>query len=62
MDARKPIQSFRDLDVYQRSYNAMLVVAQKVLNDLPNREKFDLVDQSRDLYHVDEEIILRLVV
>jgi len=106
MDIKKPIQSFRDLDVYQRAYNAMLVVAQRVLDNLPAREKFDLasqisrsskaiprlivegyakkhqkfgfqkylddamaesnetvvsLEQCRDLYHVDEEVIAKLV-
>jgi four helix bundle protein len=39
------IKSFRDLDVYQNSYRAMLEVHNKILPKLPSREKFDLVDQ-----------------
>src|SRR3989338_9864203 len=42
---KKPIKSFRDLDVYQTSYRAMLVVHQEVLPKLPTSEKYDLVDQ-----------------
>ena len=42
---RKPIRSFRDLDVYQGTYKAMLVVAKEVLPKLPESEKFDLRDQ-----------------
>ena len=43
--ARKPIHSFRDLDVYQNTYQAMLKVMHEVISKLPPREKFDLVDQ-----------------
>ena len=45
MEARKTIKSFRDLDVYQRSYNAMLNVFKKLLTKLPASEKYDLKDQ-----------------
>ena len=41
----KPIISFRDLHVYQTTYEAMLIVMREILPLLPNREKFDLVDQ-----------------
>lgn len=40
-----PIKSFRDLEVYQNSYKAMVIVAKDVLPLLPSREKFDLTDQ-----------------
>jgi len=39
------IRSFKDLDVYQNSYRAMLVVYEKILPNLPPKEKFDLYDQ-----------------
>lgn len=39
------IKSFRDLEVYQNSYKAMIIVAKEVLPLLPPREKFDLTDQ-----------------
>jgi four helix bundle protein len=42
---RKPIYSFRDLEVYQDSYKAMLEVAGKILPKLPPSEKYDLKDQ-----------------
>lgn len=42
---KKPIRSFRDLDVYQNTYNAMLTVAKEVLPKLPESEKYDLRDQ-----------------
>lgn len=44
-DSKKPIRSFRDLEVYQASYAAMLRVMKEVLPLLPEREKFDLTDQ-----------------
>lgn len=46
MDTGKtPIRSFRDLEVYQNSYQSSLTVAQKILPHLPEHEKFDLKDQ-----------------
>lgn len=41
----KPIISFRDLEVYQNSYQAMLIVMREILPSLPESEKFDLKDQ-----------------
>lgn len=43
--SRKPIVTFRDLEVYQNTYGAMLVVMHEVLPQLPPRERYDLVDQ-----------------
>ena len=42
---KKIIKSFRDLDVYQESYQAMLLVMKDVIPKLPNSEKYDLADQ-----------------
>lgn len=42
---RKSIYSFRDLEVYQDSYKAMLEVHNVVLPKLPYSEKNDLKDQ-----------------
>ncbi len=42
---RKPIYSFKDLEVYQESYKAMLDVSRKILPNLPESEKYDLKDQ-----------------
>ena len=39
------IKSFRDLEVYQNSYNASIEVAIKILSKLPAEEKFVLKDQ-----------------
>ena len=44
---RGPIRSYRDLEVYQISYNASIEILTKILPKLPNEEKFDLVDQLR---------------
>ncbi len=41
----KPITSFRDLIVYQRSYDAMLRISDEILSSLPEHEKYDLKDQ-----------------
>lgn len=42
---KKPIYSFRDLEVYQDSYEAMLVIARSILLKLPESEKYDLISQ-----------------
>src|SRR3990167_5802259 len=43
--SKKTITSFRDLEVYRNSYNAMLTVAKDVLPRLPESERYDLKDQ-----------------
>jgi len=43
--ANSPIKSYRDLDVYQRSYRAMLRVMKDLIPKLPTSEKYDLCDQ-----------------
>lgn len=40
--SKQPIKSFRDLDVYNASYEAMLVVFSEILPKLPPEEKDDL--------------------
>lgn len=45
METNNKITSYKDLDVYQRSYQASLLVIMKVLPNLPDSEKFDLKDQ-----------------
>jgi four helix bundle protein len=47
MDDKKKITSYRDLDVYQNSYSAMLLVMKEIVPKLPECEKFDLIDQLR---------------
>lgn len=42
---KKKITSYYDLDVYQRSYKASLIVIQKIIPNLPDSEKYDLKDQ-----------------
>jgi len=44
---RKTIKSFRDLQVYQNLYRAMILVLTEVIPKLPKEEWFDLVDQMR---------------
>lgn len=47
MEDKKKITSYRDLDVYQNSYEAMLIVMKEIVPKLPECEKFDLTDQLR---------------
>ncbi len=42
---KKPISSFKDLIVYQNTYEAMLKVMKEVIPKLPDCEKYDLKDQ-----------------
>ena len=44
-EIKKPIKSFRDLDVYQNTYKSMLVVMKEIIHQLPESEKYDLKDQ-----------------
>jgi len=45
MNDKKPIKSFRDLNVYQGSYKAMVLMMKEIIFKLPNSEKYDLTDQ-----------------
>jgi four helix bundle protein len=47
MEEKKPIRSFRDLEVYQNTYNASLEVVRKIVPKLPKEERYDLADQLR---------------
>jgi four helix bundle protein len=42
---KKPIHSFQDLDVYQNSYKAMLLIFKEILPKLPKEEEYDLKNQ-----------------
>ena len=42
---KKRITSFRELEVYQNTYQAMLEVMKKIVPKLPDIEKYDLRDQ-----------------
>lgn len=44
-EIKNKIISFRDLEIYQQSYRAMIIVNQKVLPILPSSEKHDLISQ-----------------
>jgi len=41
----KPIRSFTDLVVYQRTYNLALTVMAQIIPRLPDKERYDLTDQ-----------------
>ncbi len=47
MEYKKPITSFRDLEVYQNTYKTMLRVMKEIIPLLPSSEKYDLSDQLR---------------
>lgn len=47
MDIKKPIRSFKDLDVYQNTYSASIEVISKIVPKLPKVEKDDLAGQLR---------------
>ena len=43
---KKPaFRSFKDLEVYQTSYKACIILHTKILHKLPSTERFDLRDQ-----------------
>lgn len=44
---KKPIRSFKDLEVYQRSYKSSIIVNKEIVPKLPKEERFDLTDQLR---------------
>ena len=44
---KKPIKGFQDLDVYQNTYKAMLLVFKHILPKLPKEEEYDLTNQLR---------------
>ena len=44
---KKKIASFRDLDIYRKSYDAAIIIIQKIIPKLPNEEKYDLANQLR---------------
>ena len=44
---KKPIKSFLDLEVYQDSYKASIIVYKKIIPFLPREEKYDLSDHLR---------------
>lgn len=45
MADNKRIISFRDLEVYQKTYKSALIVMAKIIPQLPDSEKYDLKDQ-----------------
>lgn len=41
----KKIITYKDLDVYQRSYDACILTMKQIIPNLPDNEKYDLKDQ-----------------
>jgi len=44
---KKRITSFLDLDIYQSTYKASIIVLSKIIPSLPKDERYDLQDQLR---------------
>jgi four helix bundle protein len=44
-NSKKTIKSFKDLEIYQNTYKAVIVIATQILPKLPESEKYDLRDQ-----------------
>jgi four helix bundle protein len=42
---KKPIRSFRDLEVYNSSYQAMILIFKRIITKLPSDERYDLKQQ-----------------
>ena len=42
---KKPIISFRDLEIYRNSYQYSIIIMNKIIIKLPLSEKYDLKDQ-----------------
>lgn len=42
---RKPIISFKDLDIYQNTYRDSIIIMTRIIHKLPPLEKYDLKDQ-----------------
>ena len=47
MEDKKLIRSFYDLNVYQSTYEASIIVITRIIPNLPIEEKFDLTQQLR---------------
>jgi four helix bundle protein len=44
-NSKRRIKSFKDLEVYQKTYQASVIVATKILPKLPDQERYDLNSQ-----------------
>jgi len=47
VNSKVKIRSFRDLEIYQESYELSLIVNRQIITKLPKEKKYDLVDQLR---------------
>ena len=46
-NAKRPIRSFYDLNVYQSTYDTSIIVLTKIIPKLPKEERYDLTQQLR---------------
>ena len=44
---KQKIKDFKDLEIFQKSYNLSIIVIKQVIPKLPIEEKYDLADQLR---------------
>jgi len=44
---KNKITSFRDLEIYQKSYKSAIIIIKQIIPKLPQEEKYDLGDQLR---------------
>lgn len=47
MEEKTRIRSFKDLEVYQNTYRASIIICKEILSNLPDEEKYNLRDQLR---------------
>lgn len=47
MEDKKILRSFQDLEVYQTSYTASIIMMTKIIPKLPKEEQYDLASQLR---------------
>jgi four helix bundle protein len=47
LELKKNIKSFKDLEIYQKSYTVSIIVIKQIIPKLPHEGKFDLGDQLR---------------
>ncbi len=51
MIEKKRITSFKDLEVYQNTYKAMLIVMKEIVLKLPDSQKYDWRKKYESLYN-----------
>jgi len=47
MEYKSKIKSFKDLEVYQNTYKASIIICKEIISKLPPEERYNLKDQLR---------------